>query len=257
MPYISSKDYLIEVAKGLHSDSSIVYKTGRNGAISTALVPIASSALYQTPTAAVGLEIVSSAANDTSAGSGAQKVTVVGLDASFVEQSQEITMNGTTPVAIGTSLIRVYDIYVSEAGTYGTTGVGANTGTITVRVASVGATWGIIDLIGAYGRGEAQIGCYTVPSGKTAYLLNTFVHVDDTKVVDFYCFERAEADDVSTPFSAMRLKAEYKGVSGGRELVPRGPRKFTEKSDIIWLGLVDSGTADAGIDFELLIVDNT
>ncbi len=52
--------------------------------------------------------MVSSSANDTSAWSGARTIKIFGLDASGVEQTEMITLNGTTAVDSVGTYTRVY-----------------------------------------------------------------------------------------------------------------------------------------------------
>ena len=63
------------------------------------------------------MSVVSESANDTIAGSGAQKVTIEYLDAAGDEQTTTVDMNGTTPVALTPSDVRfVNEFYVSQIG---------------------------------------------------------------------------------------------------------------------------------------------
>ena len=73
----SPEQFLIEVVKGNIPGHTLRHRFGK-GLVGTTMVPIASSLKYPTPTAAVTLEVVSSDADDTAAGAGAQEVTVLG-----------------------------------------------------------------------------------------------------------------------------------------------------------------------------------
>ena len=251
------EDYLMEVALGNVSGQVIVQKFGQNAAVGTTFEPITKAGVYQTPTAATALEVVSSDANDTSAGTGAQQVTIVGLDSSWNEVSQTISMNGTTAVAVPTSLVRVYRWYVSRSGTYATATAGSHVGTLTLRVASAGATWSTIDASAGFPEGQSEIGVYTVPDGKTGYILQGDVEVESTKAVDLILFQRPGADDVTTPFSAMRLVHRLPGIADRATIAPRtalGP--FVGPCDIGFMGKVASGTAEVSVSFEVLVIDD-
>lgn len=256
MTYFGLRDYLIEVARGNVAGAAIVHKFGEHS-VGTTLVPVCEGGVYQTPTTATALEFLSSDANDTSAGTGAREVTVIGLDSSWNEVSQTVTTNGTSAVALGTNLIRLYRWYVSSSGTYATSSSGSHAGTLTVRVSGAGATWSTIGT-SPFAEGQSQIGAYTVPTGKTAYLLSDQVDVDTSKTIDAVFFQRPNADDVATPFSgAMRVVAKYIGVSGHQPHIystPKGP--FVGPCDIGFMAKHASSTGDVSVDFELLIIDD-
>jgi len=66
---------------------------------------------------AVALDLSSSSANDVDVtGSGARKVTIVGLDANYAEQTEEVALNGQTKVTSTKTFLRVFEIYVSSCG---------------------------------------------------------------------------------------------------------------------------------------------
>lgn len=104
MTYILDRNWLIDVGKGLIPGHSILHKFGY-GSVGTSLTPVTSSLTYQTPTTATALEILSSDANDTAAGTGARTVTVEGLDGSGNPLTETVSMNGTAAVALSNSFL--------------------------------------------------------------------------------------------------------------------------------------------------------
>lgn len=118
--------------------------------------------LYPWMTAATSLEVVSSNAADTAAGTGARTMRIVGLDANYVEIEAVVTLNGITPVAVTPQFFRINRCDLLTAGT-GT----INAGTITVRDAGAGATRALIDA----GFGITRQSQFTVPAGKTLAVL--------------------------------------------------------------------------------------
>jgi len=235
---------------------SLVHKFGA-GELDTTIHPITQGQLYQTPTAATALEIISASVNDTAAGSGAQQVTLVGLDANWDEVTQTVEMNGTTAVALTTPLIRLYRWYVSRSGTYATATAGSHAEVLTVRVAGAGATWDTIAKL-PFPLGQSQIGVYTVPRNKKAYLLSKNIFVDSTKAADIYFFQRPNASDVVTPYTGtMRLAEREVGLTGGYNLMTQAPKgPFIGPCDIGFMGLISVGTAECSVEFELLLVDD-
>lgn len=122
---------------------------------------------YPFQTSAQTLEIVSDSANDTAAGTGARTVLVETLSSSYVTQTQVVTLNGTTPVALtGTHLIVQSVLVLSSGSTF------SNVGNVTVRVSGAGATQGYI----AAGIGIQRAFKYTVPAGKTLVIDNLYLN---------------------------------------------------------------------------------
>ena len=120
---------------------------------------------YAFPASAAAMKISSSSTDDDGApvGTGALTVRVIGLDANWLEVSQDVILNGQTGVAIPTSLIRVYRAYILTAGT-GEVNAGdiwIGTGTITTGVPAVKYA-GILA-----GLGQTLMAVYTVPNNFT------------------------------------------------------------------------------------------
>lgn len=121
--------------------------------------------------ASEALNIVSTNANDTSAGTGARTVTVTGLlDASGnVAADVTATMNGTTPVALGGGpYTRCSGAFVATAGSGG-----RNAGTIRVYGNTSAADYAYITAL----VNSSTQATYTVPTGKTLYLQSIRAHV--------------------------------------------------------------------------------
>jgi hypothetical protein len=262
MTYISNKDFYIEVSKGNVAGHSIVNKFGRNSVVGTTLSFISISGQYQTPLTATNLEIVSASINDTAAGSGGRKVTIVGLNSSFNEISVEVTLNGTTAVAVGTQFVRVYRMYISESGSYATISTPSHNGIITLRTSGGGVTWAIIDTIEGTsigtGIGQTQISGYTIPAGYTGYLLSKNISVEAAKPASVYFFKRENADDVATPFiGTMRLFEQNDGISTPLSVGLKAPiQKLNEKTDVGFFAKVGTGTASVSTEFQILLVQN-
>lgn len=111
---------------------------------------------------AQALEIVSSSANDTAAGTGARTVRIRGLSATYAEITEDVTLNGTTAVDLTLSYLRVFSIEVLTAGS----GL-VNAGTLTLRLDAAGATVAAVTI----GKNISQSGVWTVPLNKQAYLM--------------------------------------------------------------------------------------
>lgn len=167
---ILTRDFLINVGFGLVPGNGYTRVTalGNNPDVDTGTIPEdiwSGGGAYPWMTAATALEIVSGSANDAAAGTGARTVLINGLDANYVAVAQVITLNGTTPVAIPTSLFRINSALLMSAGTGK-----INAGDLTIRDAGAGATRAIIPL----GYGITRQSIYTVPAGSTLQIISQF-----------------------------------------------------------------------------------
>lgn len=247
----------LQLSRGLIYGHELIHKFGANDAVGTSFVPISDGGVYQTPTTVTALEVVSSSTNDTAAGSGAQALTLIGLDGNWDEVTEEVEMDGTDAVATANSYFRLYRAYVSRSGTYATIAGGSQDGDLTIRVASAGATWATIknDI---FDMAQTQIGCYTVPDRRIGYIASVFLHVDSNQSIDILFMQRPNADDVATPFSgALRTFLYLVGLKGSTTLKPRTPvGPFVGPCDLISFGKVGAATAAVSIDFEVMQVQS-
>lgn len=109
--------------------------------------------------------VKSTSVNDTSAGTGAQTVTINYLDTSFVSHSEIVTLNGTTAVnTVGTNIAFIENMQVSQVGSGG-----GNAGTIQLftAVAAGGSIWATI----ATGDNQTFWAHHYVPAGVTCYII--------------------------------------------------------------------------------------
>lgn len=180
-PYFRSvePDWQVAVTLGMVQGARGVSVIGHAGNVQSANTP---HDIWDTPTlrpflySPVAFEILSSSASDTAAGTGARTVVVTTLDGSFNEVTQVVTLNGTTPVALTGTHIRVNFMIVLTVGTAATNVAtsGINVGDITVRVSGGGSTQGFIgaDI------GIMRNGFFTVPAAKTFIATNLLINVN-------------------------------------------------------------------------------
>jgi hypothetical protein len=124
-------DYHYEVANSLRQGSSTWNKFGYNDDVDTGSEEVIAPHNGGTPnimTTADTLDVVSDSANDTSAGTGAQTILITGIDANSLEQSEIVTMNGTTTVTTTNSWLGVNRVIVLTSGSND-----SNVGTITIN----------------------------------------------------------------------------------------------------------------------------
>lgn len=159
---VYGKDFYFQTSRGVRGRKAI-NKFGSNLDIDTGTDPEtvwSQGGLYTFPTVAAQLSVVSTDANDADGDTGARVVCIQGLDENYKEITEEITLNGLTPVnSTATNWFRVYRAWVSEAGSSE-----GNEGSIVVNVGVV------LSAVILPGDGQTQMAIYTVPAGKTAYI---------------------------------------------------------------------------------------
>lgn len=164
---------------------------------------------YSWQAAAESLEIVAENAADQNI-----VVDVTGLDANYDMQTVSVTTDGadgTTPVAISGTFIRVWRAKVTS---------GTTTGYLRVRVPGPGATRAEI----ADGNYQTLMAIFTVPAGFTCHFQSYFYTVTATKDVEVSIFAR--------PFGEVfQLKHRSNTVGGNRQHVFDPPLQFSEKTD--------------------------
>ncbi len=169
--------YLVEVARGNVSKQTLWHAICERESIGTTaagedcwrgneLSPAPTShVLIPTPApAGEQMTVVSESANDAAAGTGIQTVRVNYLDASGDQQSEDVTLNGTTPVnTVATDIRFVNDFY---ALTVGTGGVAADHVKI-YKTGTVGLVYNMIH----QGGNKSLVSHRMVPAGHTLVLL--------------------------------------------------------------------------------------
>ncbi len=246
-----NKDFMLEVSKGNIAGHSKVNKFGHNPAATAGEDVWHGGGAYAFyPTTAQTVQAASASVLDTSAGTGARTLMVYGLDSSWEEISETVTLSGTSPVVLSNQYIRMYRAVVLTAGSLET-----NAGAITVEVSG-----GDTAIYIGTGDGQTQHAIYTIPANKTAYFLKGYVGVaDDDKngeVVDFQW--QARPNNGTT--GAWAVKGEIGCNSVGSSNwqyeygVPSGP--IPEKTDIRIRVVAATATLGVVGGFDLILVDD-
>ncbi len=256
----SIQRYPLDPEKELASrGGTVVHKFGKNGAAGTSFTPISIGGIYRTPQvgSATALRIKAGGdSNDTAAGSGAREVTLIGIDETGAEVTEVVATAGASASSnTTTTFIRLYRAYVSSSGTYATSTAGSHSGDIVIEDSAGTQNWATIDSTD-FPKGQTEIGVYTVPNGKRAFIQNIFFNVENTKRADILGFQRPSILQTSAPYDSMRLFIELGTVGGKDEVsvkIPIGP--FEANTDIGFMGKVGSGTGEIDVDFEILLED--
>lgn len=241
----------LAIADSLVRGVDRVNKFGANRSVDTTSLPETvweTGGLYPYQSSAQSLEVLGGANDVLTTGAGAWTVEVQGLDANWTLQTDTVSMNGVTPVAVAGTWLRVFRAKVVTAGS-----TNSNVNDIVIRIASGGTTLATILAT----LGQSTMALYTVPAGKTAYLSTFSVGVmfgtGGGAQGDVALFAR----DNAVANAAFQIKSETGGRGGvsTRQFVT--PLRFTEKTDIESRVLDVSGNA-ASItsEFDLVLLDN-
>lgn len=195
---------------------------------------------WSTWDAAAAQEIVSSSANDAAAGTGARTVLISGLDSTYAEISETVTLNGTSAVALTKTYLRVLAMVVATAGSGG-----QNAGTLTIRTVSGSTTLTVM----AAGENTLLQGIYCVPSGYRGYLLGFRALRNATNGFNVFVNKR-DYGGVWT-----RLVADVSNGSGpgGIERNFLFPRVLAAKTDLDLRALVQTAGTPASGQLTLLL----
>lgn len=161
----SLENYLIGVARGDVSGAAPFVSFGNRTTSGAESGILWSNGTYTLPPAAgVQMSLVSSSADDASAGTGIRTVRVDYLNASLASASEIVTLNGTTPVNTVATNIR-FLVGVTMV-TYGSGKDAAGN----ITISNGGTTYGYIPA----GRVRCESSVYMVPAGKKLFI--TSVH---------------------------------------------------------------------------------
>lgn len=180
-------DFYAQVAAGMIPGYATHYVFGHNDAVGATRETLWGQGGFATfPASAVEMQLSSGDADDAAGDTGARIVTVYGLDASYLEVTENVTLNGQTPVNTTNTYIRVLDLTVASAGS-----TGWNEGIIYAGVGAVvaGVPATVYNRIDAtYGR---DLTCfYTVPAGKTGLITSYYYSSGEIKEAAFSIFTR-------------------------------------------------------------------
>jgi hypothetical protein len=247
---ISVEDYL-----GIGFDT--IHKFGRHDAVGSTYVPVAFGGLWQTPQVAGATTLRIKAggdAADDAGGVGAREILLQGIDEAGNEIFETLATNGISASAsTSQTFLRLYRLYVSKSGTYGTALGGSHVGDIVIEDSAGSADWATIDSTN-FANGQSEIAAYTVPNGKVAYMTNTVVGVDKTKFADVLVVSRKNILESAAPYSPVRTQHEIKGIEGVVAIddhrTPDGP--FDAGTDIIFLARAATGSPSLTISFEII-----
>lgn len=127
--------------------------------------------LYSWKTTAGALEVVSSSVQDSPTGTGIATISLTLLDANYNESVVPVTLNGTTPVSIAGTWLRINSGVVMTKGSGAVANGVSNAGDILIRDSGAGTTRGVI----LAGKGILRQAVYTVPAGHTLQIISQYI----------------------------------------------------------------------------------
>jgi hypothetical protein len=244
--------YQLQVSKGQVAGALSVYKFGYNPDINgTEETVWSQGGNVVWPAAAFTAFISSSSTADTGAGTGAQTVTVEGLDENYVAQSVTVTMNGQTQVQIGdaSGWIRINRAFVATAGS-GSTAAG------TVYIAATGVSSGVPTgtVYASIADGnQTQMAVYTVPASHTLYL-DDLIFTAAISQANNYATVKLNTKD----FGSNVFRTKFINVLQSNELIIdfEFPLAIPEKTDIECRAVTSNTNNQIGASFQGVLLAN-
>lgn len=163
-----TEPFKLQVGRGQIAGHSVVHIFGHNPDVDTTEVTIwPATGLLTHPAAPTIMTISSSSADDTSAGTGARTVYILGINGTGGYVSETVTLNGQTAVNTVHEYDAIEQMVVMSVGSGGVNAgiIYAGTGTVTAGVpTTVYSAMGI-------GDNTSLVGHWTCPTGYTGYLV--------------------------------------------------------------------------------------
>ena len=247
---VNFENFVLDVSSGALSPSyKQVYKFGQNAVVGNSMETIwQQGGLYSYPPSASTMTVSSSDVNDTSAGTGARTVLISGLDASYNETSETITLNGQTAVTTVNTYIRMNRAIVLTAGSGG-----VNAGIIYVGTGTVtsGVPANIYTTINGDGSNQTLQAFWTVPAGYTAYIYQTNISTGNSSNTPAVL----KTVLVARPFGGVFNTKEVIVLTNGNHLQDYSfPIKLTEKTDVEFRAESSSASVDFNVSASLNIL---
>ena len=248
--YYNEYDFRLAVSKG-HVDGHIhLHKFGRNPDCANGVAEAiwnGGGEFYtgHNAVAAQTLEVFSSSAADTLAGTGAQRIRLMGLDANYDPIVEEIDMAGVTPVLTTNQFIRMDRARVIQAGSGR-----KNAGGITARQSTTTAN---IMMVLPIGYNSTMIAAWTIPNGYRAFFTGWTASLSGGANADarirLWTRPFGEVFQVQEELS---IKASGSSQTEREYLTPKGP--YSELTDIYIDAIAGANGVGIAASFDLLVV---
>lgn len=247
-----SPRWLMYAGMGQIDGFSIVEKFGHNSDIDIGSAPadvwLAGSNFPGQPIAdSEKVELVSDSSDDAAAGTGARTVTIMGLDDDWAEQSETVTLDGTTPVDSDGTYRRVFRAFVATAGSGAT-----NAGRIITRHTTTTAN--VFCHIPA-GLAQTGLAAYTIPADKTGYLLGYHFQLTRSNGAAGSAMVTLRTREQGGVYRARDILELTTGANFDKQLY--GPISLPAKTDIkVTVDSVSDNNSKVGAQFTILLEDD-
>lgn len=243
-------DFTLDTNRGLQTGISYEHIVGRCDDVMNNFREIRENCMtsYDWMTTAETIDVESDNVADTSTGTGARKIKLIGLDANWDKISEDITMNGTTAVTSVNSYIRILRAFVIEAGTFQSP-CGVNTGNITFTSATQGEQSYMQE-----GKGKTTGSRWSIPRNIDGYLTRIAVQCPTTRPIDFILYVRNNGNLTSVPYGGARQIGAYDEIEGRYEENLLSYRKLSAYSDIWAEAKTSAGNSIVNVTFDIIQV---
>ena len=245
----------LDIARGLAPGCVGSFRYGRHTTVTSTYTPITQSGFYRTPqaTGAVALRVKAGGnANDTTSGSGAREITIIGLNSSGDIITETLaTAGASASAATAQTFMRLTDAFVSKSGTYASQTAGSQAGSITIEKSTGGEDWALI-AAGTISRSVSEIGAYTTPNNKSVCVTDIHVTSDADKKANIVMFKRQNILQTSAPYSALELVFELPQSFGLSDFHFDPPLYFPPLCDFGFMANVSASTVDISVGFGMM-----
>lgn len=243
-----SRDFLTEVNQGNVPGFELVHKFGSNPDVGTTTEDVwEQGGLVPWMEFAETLVVASTNVNDVTTGTGAWDVVIKSLDDDFNEIIETIDLLAL-PLTTLTPSRRIQTLEVGGVGAY----TGSNLGVITLTGSVTGDVHGTIPI----GNGRSSQSQFTVPNGKTGYILRVAISMDTGKSVNVNIHNRQGADIVVAPFKPNLHLHHWDGISTPVNERLLANHRLPQKTDVWFDAVVPATAASVDVDYDILLVDN-
>ncbi len=230
--------YWLQVSRGLVDGHKRLFKFGFNGDINNSTEDIWDvGGVYTYQSSALAMTVTS----DAGATDNGVQVTVQGLDASYNEVSEAVTLAGSGTATTTQTYLRVFRAFVS----------GSQEPTNNINVTNGGTTYARIST----GENQSLMTLWTVPAGYTAYLLQTDVTAF-TEQNNKFATVAIKTRELNGVF---RTKDKFSIVEATHRQQYQAPLPILQKTDIRVCAIASSSNANlalsAGLD--IVYIENT
>jgi len=230
--------YYLQVSRGLIDGHKRIFKFGFVVDVDDSIEDVWDvGGTYTYQSSAVAMTVTS----DAGATDNGVEVTVQGLDASYNELSETVTLAGAGTATTSGTFLRTFRAFVS----------GTSAATDDINITNGGTTYARIQ------ENEAQtlMALWTVPAGYTAYLLQTdiTVHTEQNNKFITVTVQTREQNKVFRTFD------KFVVVNDSHHQEYQAPNIIPEKTDIRVRAIGSSSNADASVSagFDIVYIENT